>query len=76
MTEADRRRLRVGVIGCGKVAQNIHLPALQMASRCELVALCDASSFVAEAVGRRYGIEHVYSDVSAILDDVVVDGMA
>lgn len=75
MTRADTGKLRIGVIGCGKVAQNIHLPALQLASRCELVAVCDASTFVAEAVGRRYGIERVYQDVVGVLDDEAVDAV-
>lgn len=39
------RRLRVGVIGCGLVAQVMHLPYLrELSDRFEVVALCDLSS--------------------------------
>lgn len=67
--------LRLAVIGCGKVAQNVHLPALAKGSRCELVAVCDASREVAEAVGRRYAIDRVYDDVGDVLADDEVDAV-
>lgn len=65
----------MGVIGCGKVAQNVHLPALAKSSRCELVAVCDASEVVANGVGQRYGIDRIYSDVDALLRDPRVEAV-
>jgi predicted dehydrogenase len=69
------RRLRVGVIGCGKVSQNLHLPALAKSARCELVAVCDVSHTVAERVARRYGIDRIYTDVDAALADEATDAV-
>jgi predicted dehydrogenase len=43
-TGAGNRRLRVGVIGCGLIAQVMHLPYLrELFDRFEVVALCDLS---------------------------------
>ncbi len=75
MNGLDARRLRVGVIGCGKVAQNMHLPALAKSSRCALAALCDASPAVVEAVGRRYGIESLHTDPAELLASDAIDAV-
>lgn len=69
------RRLRVGVIGCGKVSQNLHLPAMAKSGRCELVAVCDVSPTVAAGVARRYGIDRVYEDVDAALSDEATEAV-
>jgi predicted dehydrogenase len=54
---AQFRRLRVGVIGCGGIAQMMHLPFLfSMADRFELAALCDLSPGVLEVMGARYQV--------------------
>ncbi|HWQ23435.1 MAG TPA: Gfo/Idh/MocA family oxidoreductase [Gaiellaceae bacterium] len=43
-TPPEARRLRVGVVGCGLIAQVMHLPYLrELADRYEVVALCDLS---------------------------------
>jgi predicted dehydrogenase len=75
MSPAMKPRLRLAVIGCGKVAQNVHLPALARSSRCELVAVCDASREVAEGVGRRYAVDHIYDDVGDVLANDSVDAV-
>lgn len=51
------RRLRVGVVGGGLIAQVVHLPTLdRMRDRFALVALADPSRAVREALSARYGI--------------------
>ncbi len=50
------QRLRVGVVGCGVIAQVMHLPHLSdLDDRYELAAVCDLSSEVAEACRHRFG---------------------
>jgi predicted dehydrogenase len=51
------RRLRVGVIGCGLIAQVMHLPHLrEMNDRFEIAALCDLSPGTLDAMGDAYGV--------------------
>ena len=50
-------RTRVGVIGCGLIAQVMHLPYLsELSDRFELAAVCDIRADVAGACAERYGI--------------------
>jgi len=56
------RRLRVGVIGCGLIAQVMHLPHLrEMQDRFEIAALCDLSPGTLAAVGSFYGVSSLYT---------------
>jgi len=48
--------LRLGVIGCGRIAQVAHLPAIAKERSVQLVAVSDPSSVLATAVGARYGV--------------------
>ncbi len=66
-------RLRVGVIGCGGIAQMMHLPHLrELHDRYEIAALCDLSPGVLRDVGADYGVTRLYTDYRALLaqDDI------
>jgi predicted dehydrogenase len=48
--------IRVGVVGCGLIAQVMHLPYLtELSEQFELTAVCDLSPSLAERCARRYG---------------------
>jgi len=47
--------VRLALIGCGRIAQVAHLPALEKADGVELVALCDPNEAVAGAQHNRAG---------------------
>jgi predicted dehydrogenase len=62
------RKLRIGLVGLGLVAQVVHLPVLRMlADRFEVVAGCDLSLAHSEAVAARHGIPRVYSSHHELL---------
>lgn len=55
-------RIRVGVVGCGLIAQVMHLPYLmELSDRYEIAALCDLSESVAQACSERYGARRVHT---------------
>jgi predicted dehydrogenase len=63
-------RTRVGVVGCGLIAQVMHLPYLaELADRFEVVALCDLSEDVARACAQRYGIKRFHTRWQDLLDE-------
>lgn len=67
-------RLRAGVVGCGLIAQVMHLPHLrELDDRYELVAACDVSASVVEACGRRYGLSETYGDYRSMLAEASLD---
>jgi predicted dehydrogenase len=50
-------RLRVGVVGCGLIAQVKHLPILsELHDRYEVAAVCDLSPEVVDACRRRHQV--------------------
>jgi len=51
------RRLRVGVIGCGAIAQIQHLPHLrELGDEFEIAGLCDLSPKLLATLGAEYGV--------------------
>lgn len=66
------QKLRVGVIGCGAIAQIMHIPYLVEYEQFEVVALSDAYKPVLDAVADRYKIADRYTDWREMLkrDDI------
>ncbi|PRY44990.1 Gfo/Idh/MocA family protein [Umezawaea tangerina] len=67
--------VRVALIGCGRIAQVAHLPALEKADGIDLVAVCDPSGGVARAVARRYGVPSAHTDQREVFTDPSVDAV-
>ncbi len=61
------REITLGVIGCGRIAQAAHLPAIEKASGVRLVAVSDPSERLSQGVGRQYGVRS-FTDTAALLD--------
>jgi predicted dehydrogenase len=56
------------VVGCGLVAQVMHLHYLrELRDRFEIAAICDLSPTVLERMGQEYGVERRFSDWRALL---------
>ncbi|MFI1012778.1 Gfo/Idh/MocA family protein [Streptomyces sp. NPDC020965] len=75
MSDSERslqtERLRLGVIGCGTVAQIMHLPYVRsLPDRFELTALSDLSPGLLEHLGEQYGVppERRFTDYRALLE--------
>ena len=69
------RRLRVGVVGCGQIAQTMHLPYLKRLPQIELVALADLSASLVNAVADHYGVERRYTDYRQLLEQADVEAV-
>ena len=61
-------RLRVGVIGCGLIAQVMHLHYLrELSDRFEIAAVCDVSEEVRSACVREYAVPEQFSSWQELL---------
>lgn len=70
------RKLKVGLVGLGEVAQVIHLPVLeQLADHYEVTAICDVAPGLLEAVGNRYGIPARYTEAEELADHPELDAV-
>ena len=62
------KTIGVGVIGCGKAAQALHLPSLsQLPGKFRLDLVCDASAAVARRVAERWAVGHWTNDMAELL---------
>ncbi|MBF0862935.1 Gfo/Idh/MocA family oxidoreductase [Gluconobacter kanchanaburiensis] len=70
------KRVTLGLIGAGEVAQLIHLPILhQLSDRFEVVSLYDPSPSVAQMVGAHWGVPHIHTDIESFFSDRVFDAV-
>jgi predicted dehydrogenase len=68
--------LRLGVIGCGEVAQSIHLPTLrELPQLFEVAALCDVSSAVLDAIAGQWSGATRYTHHRELLADARIDAV-
>lgn len=51
----NMEKIRVGVIGCGGIANGKHLPALKNVKEVEMVAFCDIIEERAVEAAKKYG---------------------
>ena len=68
-------RLRIGIIGCGGIANGKHLPSLKALNRADIVAFCDLIPERAEKAAKEYGTPDakVYTDYHELLKDESID---
>ena len=59
--------IRVGLAGCGLIAQWHHLPVLARSKDVDLVAVCDKDEGLASGLAGRYGVNASYADFSRML---------
>lgn len=61
--------LRCGLIGCGGVVQDLHLPAWGGIDDLVIAALCDPNEANLNQVSRRLGVTRIYTQVDRFLDE-------
>ena len=68
-------KLRVGIIGCGGIANGKHMPSLAKVNECEMVAFCDIVPERAEAAKVKFGTADAkaYTDYKELLADKSID---
>jgi len=68
-----KRKIGVGVVGCGEIAQLMHLPIIKELPQLEIAALCDLSRQVVDSLGEAYGVAGRYTDHHDLINDPAVD---
>ncbi|MEH7010171.1 Gfo/Idh/MocA family oxidoreductase [Neobacillus niacini] len=68
-------KLRVGVIGCGSIAQHRHLPEYKSNKNVELVAVFDINEERAQAIAEKYGVT-AYTSFEELLNSGSVDAVS
>lgn len=64
------QRVRVGLIGCGSIAQQMHLPYLaELEEYFEIRALCDLSAKTVHALSHKYRVDCAVTDYRRLLQE-------
>ena len=71
----ENGKVRVGIIGCGGIANGKHFPGLASVPEVEMVAFCDIIVERAEAACKQYGTADAkfYENYKDLLADESID---
>ncbi|MCL2008039.1 MAG: Gfo/Idh/MocA family oxidoreductase [Treponema sp.] len=70
------KKLKIGIIGCGGVARQKHLPVLsKLGEKCEVIGFCDTIRERAEAMAKEFGSSSakVYTDFKKLIAETSID---
>jgi predicted dehydrogenase len=71
----DDRRLRIGLLGCGRISQEAHLDAIRKARNADLYAICDIAVDLTDHLAAIYQPEAVFNDFAGMLADPRVEAV-
>jgi UDP-N-acetyl-2-amino-2-deoxyglucuronate dehydrogenase len=66
------RKIRFGIVGCGAIGPT-HAGAIQQIDDAELVAVADALPERAKAIGSKFSVSNIYTNLQQLLDDKTID---
>ena len=69
------RRLQVGILGCGPIAQFAHFESAAKARNCDLHAICDVAEDLVKRMGDTYLPAKRYHDYDTMLADPQLDAV-
>ena len=69
-------KIKLGYVGCGFMAQNVHIPNFASIPECELIALAEVRAELGRKVQKRFGIPNLYPDHQTLLAAPGVEAIA
>lgn len=70
------QQIKVGVIGCGYIAQQVHIPNYIENPKSRLEAICDTNQDTLTKVAKKYGVKHTFADYRELLDSGLVQAVS
>jgi predicted dehydrogenase len=69
-------KIKLGYVGCGFMAQKVHIPNFLSVPGCELAALAEVRPALGRKVQERYHIPRLYADHRELAADPAIDAVA
>ena len=69
------KKVSVGMIGAGSLANSMHYPSLAELDDVEIAAICDLDAERLRATTDKYGVERTYTDYKRMVDQVDMDAV-
>ncbi len=71
------KKLKIGLIGTGGIAQGAHIPGYQsVADKCEIIWACDIDEEVAKKAAEKFEIPKVTTDYKDVIEDPEIDAVS
>lgn len=70
------KKVGVGCIGCGFVANEIHLPNYLSSPKADIIAVADINKELAKETADRYNIKKIFSDYTDLLKNDDIDAIS
>jgi len=61
------------VIGCGAIAQEVHIPNYVQNPRSKLAAICDVDQKILDDIAVKYGVEHTFNDYRQLFKSGLIE---
>jgi len=68
-------KVRIGLMGCGRMAQRFHIKNLLLLKNADLAALCDKDEELAHEMASKYNVKAVYGDSVELLNNEEIDAV-
>ena len=68
--------IKLGYVGCGFMAQKVHIPNFTSLPNCELIGLAEVRPELGRKVQQRWGIPHFYTDHTELAADPKIEAVA
>ncbi len=75
MPQKDETRLRVGVLGCGPIAQAAHFESCTKARNADLYAICDVADDLRDRMAATHAPATSYDDYDKMLSDPALEAV-
>ncbi len=62
-----KQKIRVGIVGCGGIAQSQHIPGYQRSENVEIAALCDVNETLLKQVGEQQAVPRLMRDYQELI---------
>ncbi len=70
------KRIRVGVIGCGKIAEYLHLPGYASLGNVEIIGVADVNEERLSYVKEKFRVKRAYRDYKQLLENDHLDAVS
>jgi len=75
MPDRNPDRVRVAMIGAGRMANNVHYPSLASFDDVEIAAICDLDTERLNATADQYNVKRRYIDYTKMVEEVAPDAV-
>jgi|GEM_PF-1164388 predicted dehydrogenase len=65
--------MKIGIIGCGKIAVKAHLPSFMAIPEAEVVSVADIDEEKAKYVAKKFGVRKYFKDYNYVINDEEID---